>query len=217
MSNNTHSIKEILKTVKSDSCPNYVNLHLHTQFSDGSLTPTQLIKKSSDIKVKYISVTDHHTIKAYEEIYSWIEENSNLKTIPIVFTGIEITAIMYKKLVHILGFDFSLNHKSLLPYINSVSTRGKYLDSEYVVNSIHEAGGLAILAHPARYKLSLDQIIEEAHRMKFDGAEAWYDYSYSKNWKPTPLICDKISKKLSSLNMLSTCGTDTHGYSILHR
>ncbi len=38
-----------------------VDLHTHTTFSDGSLTPVQLVERAEHNGVKYLSVTDHHT------------------------------------------------------------------------------------------------------------------------------------------------------------
>ena len=86
-----------------------------------------------------------------------------------------------------------------------------------MVSAIHEAGGLAILAHPGRYRLPFKELIEEATKVGFDGAEAWYDYDHKKNWKPTDLICDSIDSLLKDNGLLSTCGTDTHGYDLTTR
>jgi hypothetical protein len=88
---------------------------------------------------------------------------------------------------------------------------GESLRAEAVVSAIHQAGGLAVLAHPARYRLGHGVLIEEAARLGFDGGEAWYDYDMNPTWKPSPLICESIDRQLANLGLLRTCGTDSHG------
>ena len=194
------------------SCPYEVNFHCHTLCSDGSLSPSELISQASKRKIKNIAVTDHNTINAYPEMYQWLKLNeSSLNTIPNLWTGIEINAILKKTLVHIVGLGFDLYHKSLKPYIQGESTYGQELQAIKVVQAIHQAGGLAILAHPARYRLPYKELIDEAAIIGFDGAEAWYDYDQGLTWKPTKLVCNSIDVLLKEYNLLSSCGTDSHG------
>ncbi|HHV17578.1 MAG TPA: PHP domain-containing protein, partial [Thermoanaerobacterales bacterium] len=39
-----------------------VDLHIHTIYSDGLLTPEQVVKKAFELDLKAISITDHDTI-----------------------------------------------------------------------------------------------------------------------------------------------------------
>ena len=66
-----------------------------------------------------------------------------------------------------LALGFELNHDALKPYNHGDSVVGEALRAESVVNAIHQAGGLAVLAHPARYRLSHGVLIEEAARLGF--------------------------------------------------
>ncbi len=214
-------LKKVLYDIKSNSCPYEINLHCHTTFSDGSLEPIDLFKQAIKYKLKHIAITDHHNIDAYECIQQWIERNyladSNVIDLPILWSGIEISCLLKNCLVHILGYGFDLKDLRIDPYIHSHSTTGSNLLARSVINAIHDSGGLAILAHPARYRLGFAELIEAAANLGIDGAEAWYDYDYNKNWSPTYFVCDSINKKLNSLNLLSTCGTDTHGVNIISR
>ena len=103
------------------------------------------------------------------------------------------------------------------PYVSGEASIGNDLKAESVIKAIHSAGGLAILAHPARYRIEFKEIIKEANNLGIDGGEAWYDYDYGENWEPTQIICDQIDKQLKSYNLLSTCGTDTHGLNLFSR
>ena len=103
------------------------------------------------------------------------------------------------------------------PYNRGDAVVGEPLRAEAVVKAIHAAGGLAVLAHPARYRLGHDVLIDEAARLGFDGGEAWYDYEMQPTWSASPLICEAIDRQLSNLGLLRTCGTDTHGIDLCGR
>ena len=211
-------LKKIISEICPDSCPYSINFHCHTLCSDGSLSPVQLIQQATELNIDHISVTDHHTIRAYLELNTWFNLNkSEFNKLPKLWTGIEISCLLKNCIVHVIGLGFDLKHQSLSPYTTGEAPIGKYLRAEYVVSSLHEAGGLVVLAHPARYRLPYYELIDEAARLGFDAGEAWYDYEYSSLWHPSDYICKSVDNKLKSLGLLSTCGTDTHGMQIISR
>ncbi len=208
-------LKEIISNIDVHSCPDKINLHTHTIYSDGSMEPETLIKQAINKNLLHLAVTDHHNIQAYSIMNQFILSNKHMvKRLPVLWSGIEISCILKNCLVHVLGLGFEITHKSMQAYTYGEAPTGNSLRAEFVVNSIHNAGGLAILAHPARYRLDYKQLIDEAYNLGFDGAEAWYDYDNKPIWHPTEFICEKIDSYLKSLQMLSTCGTDTHGLSL---
>ena len=137
--------------------------------------------------------------------------------LPNFWTGIEITCLLKGCLVHVLGLGFDLASPYLDKYKNNKSVLGSDLLASTVVNCIHMAKGIAILAHPARYKIPFKPLINEAANLNFDGVETWYDYERSSTWKPSEFVCESIYKQANLLNLSSTCGTDTHGMSLLRR
>ena len=58
----------ITTNINKNSCPNNINFHCHTKFSDGSFDPEQLLDQVYFNNLKLISITDHHTIKAHDFI-----------------------------------------------------------------------------------------------------------------------------------------------------
>ena len=210
-------LKSLLSNVGPESCPKHINFHCHTTCSDGSMEPIMLINKAIDSRLQHLAITDHHSIQAYVEITNYFKTNNLKFEKPTLWTGLEITCTLKKCLVHVIALDFDINSNSLNIYTKGESVIGSDLKAESVVKAIHKAGGLAILAHPARYRINYNELLDEAHSLNFDGAEAWYDYSHSETWKPTPIICESINKKLKNLGLLSTCGTDSHGYTLYGR
>ena len=213
-----YSLKEVLAGVNEDSCPYTMNFHCHTTYSDGSLSPIDLIKQATTLSLDHIAVTDHHSIESYNFMTKWLSENRNkYKKIPTLWSGIEITCLINKCLVHVLGLNINITSQYLIPYVQGHSTKGIHLQAKNVVKAIHNAGGLAFLAHPARYRLNYESLINECHLLGFDGIETWYNYEYTKPWKPSPLICSRINDQVVKLGLLSTCGTDTHGFNLTYR
>ncbi len=214
---NKKDLVELTKRINSQSCPDNINFHCHTTFSDGSLKPEELLDQACKNKLKFLSITDHHSVSAH----LYIDKNKLMDKYPYnsikLISGIEINCLLKGCLVHVLGLGIDIYSNSLLPYINGESPVGNNLQATSVCKAIKEAGGLSFLAHPARYRVAFDILIEEALLIGIDGIEVWYDYSLNEVWEPSLFICEKIDLLTEKYKMLKTCGTDSHGYSLLGR
>ena len=214
---NNEELIEILSNINKTSCPSPINFHCHTTFSDGSLKPDKLLEEAYKNKIKFISITDHHTINAYK----YIQNNKYLDKYPRdsikLITGIEINCLLKGCLVHVIGLGIDINSKYLRPYIKGESPIGEYLKAHIVAKAIREAGGISFLAHPGRYRIPFNILIPEAFNNEINGIEVWYDYSLSKFWKPSSFICEEIEKITDKYGMFKSCGTDSHGFSLLGR
>ncbi len=81
-----------------------IDLHIHSNYSDGLFPVEQLaaiIKKSG---LEYCSLTDHDTVDGVEKIINALE-GSEIKAIP----GVELSAIYNEREIHILAYDFNIN------------------------------------------------------------------------------------------------------------
>ncbi|HEY6190782.1 MAG TPA: PHP domain-containing protein [Bacteroidota bacterium] len=85
------------------------DLHLHTTYSDGALSPYELIKKARGAGLDIISITDHDSVGAIEEAVA-IGKEFDLEVIP----GMELSANLDQLEVHILGYFMDYRNKSLL-------------------------------------------------------------------------------------------------------
>lgn len=75
-----------------------INLHNHSTFSDGTLTPRALAREASRAGIKYFSLTDHDTVGG------WAEMGPALKEAGLDYcTGVEISTALHENL-HILGY-----------------------------------------------------------------------------------------------------------------
>ncbi len=211
------SIVDIIKSINSKSCPESINLHCHTTCSDGSLDPLELYNQACRYKLSHLAITDHHSINAYSLIKRNLIKNKTINNTTKLWSGIEISCLLKGCLVHIIGLDFILDSQYLLPYIQGSAVTGIHLQAKNVVQAIAKAKGISILAHPARYRLDYSTLIKEAYDIGINGVEVWYDYELSSLWKPSDLICQSIHDLCGKYNLMETCGTDTHGYSLFGR
>lgn len=91
---------------------NYLaDLHSHTNFSDGKLTPLELLTKAEKIGLSAISITDHDTI---EGVKVALDLQPKFKT--EVISGIEISSHLGKQELHILGYNIDINNSQLLSF-----------------------------------------------------------------------------------------------------
>lgn len=207
-----HPLTPVLRRVRADSCPDRLNFHCHTICSDGSLAPEELAAEAVAIGLEHLAVTDHHALAAHGAIASAFDAHRRRgESVPTLWRGVEISCLLEGCLVHVLGLGFDRTHPTLHPYLQGNSVVGPALRAEAVVRAIRAAGGLVLLAHPARYRLPHHRLIAAAADLGFDGAEVWYDYGMQPRWQPTPLVCEAIAADLQQRGLLMSCGTDTHG------
>jgi predicted metal-dependent phosphoesterase TrpH len=207
-----HPLAAVLASVTPACCPTRLNFHCHTTHSDGSLKPEQLAEKAIAIGLEHLAVTDHHSLAGSNQVAAALETARRQgRAVPTLWRGVEISCLLEGCLVHVLALGFAADHSSLDPYLQGNSVVGDDLRVQAVLDAIWAADGLALLAHPARYRLPFATLIAAAAELGFDGAETWYDYEMGPRWQPTPLVCDAIARDLCSRGLLQSCGTDTHG------
>ncbi len=213
-----HPLAPVLASITPQCCPQRLNFHCHTTCSDGSLRPAQLADQAIALGLEHLAVTDHHALHAHDEVAACFAVAAERgRPVPVLWRGVEISCLLEGCLVHVLALGFEAEHDALHPYLQGCSVVGPALRAEAVLEAIRSANGLAVLAHPARYRLPFQRLIAAAAELGFDGAEAWYDYGMQPQWQPTPVVCEAIARDLERRGLLSSCGTDTHGLELRGR
>ncbi len=84
-----------------------IDLHIHSYYSDGELSPLDIVNIARDRNIGTISITDHDTLLGNLELFKY--EINDIKIIP----GIELSAKADKGRMHILGYNIDIYNKEL--------------------------------------------------------------------------------------------------------
>lgn len=92
----------------------YSDLHIHSNYSDGKLSPEKIVYLSQKRNIKCISITDHDSIDS-----QYIVKAKNLLNINII-SGLELSSQYKGTEIHILGYFVDLNNKALKDRLSHV-------------------------------------------------------------------------------------------------
>jgi predicted metal-dependent phosphoesterase TrpH len=98
-----------------------VDLHIHSNFSDGKYSPTKIIEHAVQNKLGVISLTDHDTIQGLQEARKAAQQFSSLKLI----SGVEISTWLDDNELHILGYGVDDSHPGLLQLLEKAQANRK--------------------------------------------------------------------------------------------
>lgn len=94
-----------------------VDLHIHTYYSDGTMSPKEVVKDAKEKNLGIIAITDHDVLDSYEEFKKEAEKEGI-----IAIRGVEIDSIFEGHLVHLLAYKFSDN-KRFFDLVNSAKEK----------------------------------------------------------------------------------------------
>ena len=245
-----------------------IDLHSHTDQSDGSLSPQMLIELAEKNGVQMLSITDHDTVSAYHLI-NYIPKSMRL------IKGVEISCSWNNATIHILGLNIDITEENLLnnleiqskqrliragkiakilvklgitdpltrvmelagnnigrPHfaqylleIGKVRTReeafkkylgnGKpgdvkfaWMEMKTAIECIKNAGGIAVLAHPAAYKYTntkLNGLLKEFKELGGHGIEVI-------SGSQTSAITSNLTSLAIKYDFFGSQGSDFHEY-----
>ncbi|MEO1387394.1 MAG: PHP domain-containing protein [Cyanobacteria bacterium J06634_6] len=227
-------LKEVLQSISAQSCPKTYNFHMHTHCSDGKLSPAELMAQAVEIGLHGMAITDHHNLKGYRQACQWMEDwrwhnpsswsrrrksggKSGSRSLPKLWTGVEVTSLLANTDVHILGYAFRAGDEGMQKYLKGFAPKGDDRRAVNVINAIQRAGGIAVLAHPVRYRTDEVTLIRAAAQLGIDGVETYYAYDNPKVWRPSPGKTERVQALALEHSLLSSCGTDTHGRNLTKR
>lgn len=112
------------------------DLHTHTSFSDGKLTPEELVAAAKEVGLKYLSITDHDTVDGIGYLYeNGLYPARGINIIP----GIEFSARHPTQEIHILGYNIDIYHQSLLEKLNEIA-EARWTRFSSMIEKLHGLG-----------------------------------------------------------------------------
>lgn len=201
--------KELIKTfTEDDFTQKRINLHIHTNHSDGEADFDEIISQAEQLNYKYIAITDHNTMSGYE----------NSKTAEILIPGVEFDVWCGYVFMHLLGYGVDKNNPMLKKFFAKSKQETKWdiirlfskRNIKELIKAIHNAGGIAVLAHPACcWCISMDRFVKKLISYGLDGIEVYYPYP---RFRGILKFHNETSIKKIALkyNLIMTGGTDLH-------
>lgn len=84
-----------------------IDMHIHTNCSDGDNSPEKVIRMAKDIGITHMAITDHDTIDGLKLAHQKAKE-LDIK----LLNGVELASSEYKNM-HILGYGFNIDNTYL--------------------------------------------------------------------------------------------------------
>jgi len=159
-----------------------VELHCHTNYSDGIPSVEKVIKKAESC-IDAIAITDHNTYEGYEEA-------KKLKKDVLLIPGVEVHASFKGKAAHatVLGCE-DIKFE-------------KYMNIFELIDNAHSAGGIVINVHPFG-GLFRPGFTEDGIVKKFDAVEVLNGMTFDS-------FNNKALHLAKRLKMKMVSGSDAH-------
>lgn len=87
----------------------FVDLHIHTNCSDGLFSPAEIIDKVRSSKVMAFAITDHDTLEGYKVVRQLLKSGD-----PQLISGVELSTSIDGADLHILAYGFDPDNLTLL-------------------------------------------------------------------------------------------------------
>jgi 3',5'-nucleoside bisphosphate phosphatase len=107
------------------------DLHLHTFFSDGKLSPEELIQKAKLSGIDTLSITDHDSVEGVEEAMHY----GKLHDVEII-PGVELSSEYKGQEVHVLGYFMDYKEPRFLEYLSSFRAK-RLMRAEKIVERLN--------------------------------------------------------------------------------
>lgn len=142
----------------------YIDLHVHSNASDGTDTPSELVAKAISLGLSAFALTDHDTIQGIEEAISAAENFEKQGKKVVVIPGIELSVAYKGKDIHMLGLFIDYKNDIFCRILNDIKEEREQRN-EKMANNLANAGidiSIGKLRHSDK-----NAVITRAHFAKY--------------------------------------------------
>ncbi len=208
-----------------------VDLHCHSVYSDGSLSPRDIAELLAADGVVVAALADHDTVDGLPEFSKALARRE-----VVSISGVEITTQCRGEEAHLLAYGFDPTNPELLAALHSmrqiqapgvqsvagtIRRKGSHgsheagphtpaasgqIDIADAISLVHRAGGCAFLAHPLLLQpdhQELEKLLADLKEQGLDGIEAIYE-PFTEEQR------SQLRDMARRLGMLVSAGTDRH-------
>jgi hypothetical protein len=114
--------------------PEHVDLHIHSSFSDGTLSPQQIVEKACKLELKAIALTDHDTTAGLRQFLSQ-KCVGGLQIVP----GVELSAHHHLASVHVLGYGIDPENDALQKKLKKIQA-ARQIRNKAIIQKLRNLG-----------------------------------------------------------------------------
>ncbi|WP_167954971.1 PHP domain-containing protein [Anaerosporobacter faecicola] len=142
----------------------YIDLHVHSNSSDGTFTPTQVVDEAIRSGLAAFALTDHDTVQGLQEAREAVATHKEQGQEIELISGVEISSAYKGKDLHILGLFVDDTNPNL---INRLAAAVKERDERNLkmIHNLNEAG--IPITFEALREDAPDTVITRAHFAKY--------------------------------------------------
>jgi len=123
-----------------------IDLHMHTTYSDGAFSPTELVLKAKEVGLDVISITDHDSVNGLKEAMA-VGKEIGIEVIP----GLEISTDLDEKEIHLLAYFIDIDNDELQKYLSFFRDERLYR-AKRIVQKLRNLG----------FSITIDDVIDHA-------------------------------------------------------
>jgi len=128
-----------------------IDLHVHTTASDGTMSPTEMVRHARSCGLSAVAVTDHDTVEGVAEALA-VGVEVGIEVVP----GIEISAEHNLGTLHVLGYYICHDDPCFLERI-SVLQQARNERNPLIIDRLREAG-IAITMEQVEHEAATGQV-----------------------------------------------------------
>jgi len=205
---------ELTKQINPSNNPR-ADLHLHTTYSDGALSPETLIQRAHAVGLSVVSITDHDNVGGIDEA---IEAGKSIGV--EVVPGVELSVALNEKDIHLLAYFFDYNNQKLQDYLaffryerlkraERIVQKLNDINISLKMDAVLDQAGIGSVGRPHIASALLEEgLIETYHEafMKYIGVGA---PAYEKKYQLSPLEATQLISQAGGLTFLAHPGKYT--------
>lgn len=167
----------------------HYDLHCHSHYSDGVLSPAELVERACINGVTHLALTDHDSIAGVAEAQQYIAQHQ----LPLeLITGTEITCTWEQFEIHVVGLNFDSQAASIQKLLMQQQERRRHRYQQMVAK-LHAAGVMIdpplaqAVTMPTRKHLA-DALVSEGWVSSFEKAFQRYLRKGQQAYVPTQWV-----------------------------
>lgn len=135
---------------------NYIDLHVHSSASDGSMTPEEVVALAKNAGLRYFALTDHDTVDGVERAIQYAKKLKDIDVIP----GIELSCYYQNREIHIVGLFVDHKNQIFLEELQKLKQAREDRNEKMIQNFVD--AGIPLTLEELKHG-NPDSVITRAH------------------------------------------------------